>query len=167
MVALLHELVGIEVVRGLKFFATSSNDRYDSLFCCVYNDDSLLFLREGNRLGVSRDLPRPYTSEPKVLEYKYDFEALIGDFEKEEKYAKHVDLVVCWQASKGYREKFFLNSLLVGDEGTSRHFFGSTHQAYPIGGQNAEFEVMILDDLLKYIADPVGEEARQKAEYNT
>lgn len=167
VIALFHELVGAGVLKGLRFFGTSQNDRYDSLFMIEYPKDfAILFDGTKNRLGIARAFDLPYFSEPKVLEYKYSFDSLVDDFEKEEKFAKQIDLVVCWTAGTQYKAKFYLMPLLVGDEGSSRLTFGTTHQAYAIGSQNSPaFEVLVLEDLLNWLQDPAGEEARQKTRY--
>ena len=167
VIALFHELIGLSVIRGLRFFATSQSDRYDSLYLQDYSDSSFGFSKTNNRLGVEGSFGFPYISEPRVLEYKFDLSALVRDFSTQVKFAKHVDFVVCWKADKQFKEKYYLNSLLVGDEGSSRQVFGSTHQAFPDGGgQQADFEVCVLEDLLGFLRDPSGEEARQKLLYS-
>jgi len=165
VVALFHELVGVGLIRGLRFFSTTFNDTYDSLFFCEYHDESFRFERKKNPLGVSADFLPKYQSEPKVLEYKYDFDTLVSDFEKETKYAKHVDLAVCWRAGNAYKKKFYLQSLLVGDEGSTREIYGATHAVLEDGGGGVRFSVLILEDLLNFVRDPVAEEARQKTVY--
>lgn len=166
VVALFHELVGLGVIRGLRFFSTTYNDTYDSLFFCDYGEEAnFKFEKKKNPMGVSLDFLPKYQSEPKVLEYKYDLDALVSDFEKEVKFPKQVDFVVCWKAGVQFRKKFYLQSLLVGDEGTTREIFGSTHIVLEDGGGGVKFEVLILEDLLNFIRDPIGEEARQKTFY--
>ncbi len=167
VVALFHELQGAGVLRGFRFFGTNQSERYDSLFFMEYtNDDDVLFQSTSQKLGVTRSFELPYTTEPKVLEYKYSFDSLVDDFDKEEKFAKQIDLVVCWTAGSRYKSKFYLHPLLVGDEGSSRQMFGATHQAFATGAQGSPaFEVLILEDLLNSIQDEAGEEARQKRTY--
>lgn len=166
VIALFHQLVGLGVIKGIEFLATSQSDRYDSLYTLNYPaEDSLRFSKGVNPLGVGSSLSLPYSSEPRVLEYKYDLDALIRDLSSDVKYAKHINLVVCWRATKQYKERYYLSSLLVGDEGTSRLTFGATHLAFPDGGQQPEFEVLVLEDLVNYLQDPVGEESRQKLKY--
>lgn len=166
VVALFHELIGMQLLKSFNFFATSQSDRYDSLFYMDYRtDDTVLFHSDTNRLGINRSHSLPYATEPKVLEYKYDFDSLIRDFDKEEKFAKHIDLVVCWTVGSAYREKYYLQSLLVGDEGSSRNIYGATHQAFPVSSNQPEFELIVLDDLLRWIRDSTDEEARQKRVY--
>ncbi|WP_188054309.1 ATP-binding protein [Sphingosinithalassobacter sp. CS137] len=167
VIALFHELIGLGVLRGYQFFATSQSDRYDSLFQLSYHDESdTKFSKENRPLGVDSGLNFPFLSEPRVLEYKYDLDALIREFLSEAKYAKHINLVVCWSAEKQWREKYFLNSLLVGDEGGARLAYGATHQAFPdSGGSQPDFEVLILEDLINFLVNPVEEQARQKSKY--
>ena len=149
------------------FSDTNQSERYDSLFFMEYtNDENVLFQSASQKLGVTRSYELPYTTEPKVLEYKYSFDSLIDDFDKEEKFVKQIDFVVCWTAGSRYKSKFYLHPLLVGDEGSSRQMFGATHQAFATGAQGSPaFEVLILEDLLNWIQDEAGEEARQKRTY--
>jgi len=165
VIALFHELCGLGILRGYSFLATSQSDKYDSLFCLSFDKpENILFEKKKNSLGVNREHPIPYSSEPKVLEYKFDLDSLVADFDKEIKFPKQIELVVCWRAGDAFREKFFLKSLLVGDEGNDRKIFGSTHQAYITGG-GMQFEVVILEDIIRFLVDPVSEEVRQRSLY--
>lgn len=168
VVALFHELLGIGLVRGIKIFSTSQNETYDSLFYYDYEDsdvESLSYTRDKNPLGVMRDLI-PGQTEPKVLEYKYDLDSLVTDFENDTKFESQIDWVVCWKAGSTFRERYYLNSLLVGTEGSNRTFFGSTHQAFSSGTKQPSFEVLVLDDMLRFLVDPTAEAARQKQIYS-
>ncbi|MBO6718356.1 MAG: ATP-binding protein [Rhizobiaceae bacterium] len=166
VVALFHELVGLGYIRGLSFYATSSHETYDSLFFYDYDDrERFGFRRMENPLGVFEEFAVNNTSEPKILEYKYDFDSLVDDFEKEVKFDDGIDFVVCWDAGPKYREKYYLNSLLVGDEGTAREIYGATHQAFRDGSSTSVFEVLVLKDLISFLHDRDAEEARQKVRY--
>jgi hypothetical protein len=167
VIALYHELVGLNVIKGVRFLATSQSDRYDSLYITDYDDESYKYNKASSPLGVNAVFGFPQVSEPRVLEYKYDLDALIRDFSSEVKFSKHINFVVCWKATSQFREKYYLNSLLVGDEGSSRQVYGATHQAFPDGGgQQPDFEVCILEDLLGFLQDPTAEEIRQRATYS-
>jgi hypothetical protein len=167
VIALFHELLGMGAIKGLHVFATSSHDTYDSLFQCNYiNREDFVFDRSKRPLGVSENCADNYLSEPKVLEYKYDLDAFVSDVSKDIKFEKQIDLLVCWSAGKKFKERYYLESLLVGDEGSNREVFGSTHKVYPDGGAHPLFEVIILDDLLRFFANPDAEQARQKATYS-
>lgn len=167
VVALYHELIGAGIIKGIKFFGTTFNDRYDGLVEIHYpQHDGYRFHKVSNPLGVGSVVELPYQSEPKVLEYKFDLDALVEDVQKEEKFLKHLDLVVCWRATGGYESMLELKPLLVGEAAYDRVFFGSTHAAYRVAGASEpEFEVVILEDLLNYLLDPATEEARQKTLY--
>jgi hypothetical protein len=167
VIGLFHELIGMAILRGFSFLGTSQSDRYDSVFFMNYLEgDNVLFDAKANRLGVTRSYSLPYVTEPKILEYKFEFDSLVADFEKEAKYAKHVDFVVCWSAGQQFRERFYLQSLLVGDEGSSRQIFGATHQVFSVGSQEQPaFELLVLEDLMAWLQDAAGEEARQKLRY--
>ncbi len=102
-----------------------------------------------------------------ILEYKYDFDALLRDFDKGIKFHEHIDLVICWNTSGNYTKQFVLKSLLPDEEGNSRTIFGSTHRAFMPGMfAHAVFEVIILEDLLNYINNPDEEVFLQVAKYN-
>ena len=166
-IALFHELIGAGLLKGFRFFGTSQSDRYDSVFFMNYVEaDNVLYDSKSNQLGVNRGFTLPYVTEPKILEYKFEFDSLVADFEKEDKFAKHVDFVVCWSAGNQYKGRFDLQPLLVGDEGSSRQIFGATHQVFSVGAQEQPaFELLVLEDLISWLQDPAGEEARQKTRY--
>ncbi|MEI6641037.1 MAG: hypothetical protein WCL10_03310 [Novosphingobium sp.] len=166
VIALFHQLIGLNLIRGIKFFSTSQSERYDSLYLLDYDpDEDIRYSKTNNPLGIGPDSTLPYPSEPRVLEYKYDLDALTRDFANDVKYPKHINFVVFWKATKQFKEKYYLNSLLVGDEGASRLTFGATHLAFADGNQQPDFEVCILEDLLGYLMDPMEEEHRQRQKY--
>ena len=104
VIALFHELLGLSVLRGLSILATSQHERYDSLFLCDYygESESWRFDSKKNPLGIASTFPIPYESEPKVLEYKFDFVSLIDDFTKEIKFVDQIDFVVAWETGDPY-----------------------------------------------------------------
>lgn len=164
VVALFHELLGLGVLSGYKVLATSSHERYDSLFVTELSEDHDAYSL-ARPLGVGQSALFAEESEPKVLEYKYHFEDLVGDFERETKAPNEIDLAVAWEADKADFGHVYLRSLLVGDDGADRRYFGATHHAFIDGHPNEMFEVIVLKDLLAYMQDPVSEAARQKALY--
>ena len=167
VVALFHELLALDVLKGYRIFATSQSETYDSLYSLNYASCSQIkYSRSSNPLGVSDRLSEHGETEPKVLEYKYDFDSLVEDFERDIKSPEHIDLVVCWDVRSDYKDRFYLKPLLIGDEGGDRIHFGATHQAFSESSQDLRFEVVVLRDLMKYLLDPVGEEARQRVKYS-
>jgi len=153
VIALFHELVGIGFIKGLEFLATSENERYDSIFKINYSDESFYYSDE-QHLGVSPDvIPTvPFITEPKILEYKYDFDALVRECQSNEKYHKHINLVVAWNATLRNQDKVELKPLLIEESGKyNRSIYGSTHLAYLSGHyENHIYEVILLEDLLNY-----------------
>lgn len=165
VIALFHELLGCGVLKGYNVFATSQSETYDSLFEMEYPDEiEFKFDRVTRPLGVAHRYLGQIT-EPRVLEYKYEFDYLLDDIEQEVKSAAQINLVVCWSASQRYRDKFYFRSLLVTDEGSERVHYGATHQAFPDSSSEMAFEVIVLKDLIGFLTDRTEEEARQKTYY--
>lgn len=166
VVALFHELLSLEVLKGYKIYATSQSETYDSLFFLDYDvAGDVKFSKNIRPLGVSDRVAGHGATEPKVLEYKYDFDMLVEDFEREIKSPEHIDLVVCWSIGADYKDRFYLKPLLVGDEGGDRIYYGATHQAFSESSQDLRFEIIALKDLLGFLLNPADEEARQKIVY--
>jgi hypothetical protein len=165
VIALFHELLGVGLLKGYGIFATSQSETYDSLYELNYpNDQDFKFEKSIRPLGVSgRYLGE--STEPRVLEYKYDFDGLLDDFEQEVKSQSQIQFVVCWSVSKRFRDRFFFRSLLVGDEGSERVHYGATHQAFAASSSEPAFEVLVLSDLLSFVEDRESEEARQREFY--
>ncbi|KNZ32353.1 MAG: hypothetical protein AD742_11195 [Methylibium sp. NZG] len=165
VVGLFHELLGVGLLKGYRIFATSQSETYDSLYELDYPDSPEYRYEQAIRpLGVAARYLGSST-EPRVLEYKYDFDGLLDDIEQEVKSQSHIQLVVCWSVSRRYQDKFFFRSLLIGDEGSERVHFGATHQAFAESSSEMVFEVLVLKDLLNFVADRAAEEARQKQYY--
>lgn len=164
VVALFHELIGMGVLRGYGIYATSEHMRYDSLILTEYPDQSFAFDKATNPLGVSLPHIKNGPSGAMILEYKFNMDGLIADFDKEEKYARDVGLCVCWELGAAYKEHYSIESLLVGSNGGDRVFYGATHKVYK--DRTPEFEVICLHDLMKFLVNAEDEEARQKVLFN-
>ncbi len=153
VIAIFHELVGLGVLPGLRFLATSGAMRYDCCFKTQYlRKDDVGFRRNERQLGVSDRHITEKESRPMVLEFKYDLDGLIADFEKELKYPGDVNLVVCWEIGEQYRERYRTVSLLIRDEGASRFVYGATHAVYQ--DRERRFEIICLKDLISFLRDP-------------
>jgi hypothetical protein len=159
VISLFHELLGMGVLRGYGVYATSESTKYDSLFLLKYKTSDQY--SQGNQLGISESSSFGKESKPYVLEYKLLFDALVRDLEREEKYENDISLVVVWRLGEDPREKFVLRSYLVGDEGSTRQFFGATHAAFR--GSVKAFEIICLADLIQFLAQPDLVIARHKA----
>ncbi|MFZ3003402.1 MAG: ATP-binding protein [Undibacterium umbellatum] len=163
-IALFHQLIGAGVIRGIDFYGSKVNERYDALVELNYHDDDFQYCPVKNILGVNGDIDFPYTSEPKVLEYKFDLDALFRDFDSAIKFAKHVDFVVCWKASLQAKNSFAIHSYLIDDLAVRRVFFGATHRLEQ-PGTGHQIEIIVLEELLNYLVDQQSESARQKTKY--
>ena len=121
VIALFHELLGIGLLQGLGIYATSESEKYDCIFQTdvtgreqVYSDDQ--------PLGVSERALDEGQSPPWVLEYKFDSDSLIADFNKELKHVSDVRLLVCWSIGPKTRSELTLRPYLAGDEGTTSRY---------------------------------------------
>ncbi len=164
VVVLFHQLIGIGLIKGLYFYSATFNEKYDALFMYKYDNDETYSYNEDHLLGVKPELSMVGESSPLVLEYKYSFDALNSDIDTEIKDVKDIDFVVAWTSGKDFQKKFELRSLLVGDEGATRTYYGSTHVAYL--DTQPVFEIMILEDLLDYIQDRIVADASQRKKYS-
>ena len=66
------------------------------------------FDKDKNPLGLefSRIPKEEYNTEPKILEYKYSFDALMEELEKEIKNERDIDLVVAWEFGQKWRRRY-------------------------------------------------------------
>ncbi len=164
VIALFHELIGMGLIRGLKFLATSGIFKYDACFLTSYLDASLAYNHQDRPLGVNPHLVGgTRESRPFVLEYKYDFDAFVTDLEKEVKHLSEVDAVVCWTIGSAYKERFRVSSYLVGDEGAGRQYFGATHALWQ--DREKRLEIYCLSDLIAFVADAQAAIARHRVDY--
>jgi hypothetical protein len=153
VIAIFHEMIGLGVFKGIRFLATSQNDRYDSCVQTNYNGQALFaFDADDNPLGVGPTHVNVKLSAPLVMEYKFDLDGLIADFEKEVKFDSEIDVVVCWQIGDAFKERYRVSSLLIGDEGVNRRIYGSTHAlSYE---RQRRFEIIAIKDLIEYFQSP-------------
>lgn len=153
VITLLHQFVGLDILRGYEFFGTFSNERYDGLATLNYADlprDQIVYDMNQNWLGVEEGFKsvRDYDF---VLEYKYDLDAIFRDIEQQIKSAAQMSLVVCWEiGNRSPDGDIDINSLLTDNNGRNREYFGSTHEVV-INGQR-EFEVICLADIVRRLA---------------
>lgn len=164
VIAIFNQLIGCGILKGIYIFSNSYNERYDSLIELNYTDESYLYSEE-NPLGVRRDIDINDPYHPMVLEYKFEFDALLRDFTKKDKFFNQIDFVVCWQASQVYNYQILLQPLLVGKEGSRRTIFGATHVAYIPGIQEPIFEVLVLKELINFLLNKEAEITHQISKY--
>ncbi len=163
VVALFHEFLGVGMFKGYGILATSENERYDSLFVTRFSTAETEY-SSTQPLGISQRAILQGESQPYVLEYKFNFDALISDFECESKFETDINLVICWVLGKEHTDRYIMRSYLYGDEGATRSFFGTTHAAFLEGRRL--FEVICLSDIVAFIKDPEGTKAIHKTKFN-
>lgn len=164
LVALFHELVGLGVIRGVRFLCTSEHDRYDGCYVTDYTSmENHAFSAINNPFGVSQKLIAARESRPFILEYKYDLDGLIADFEKEAKHPKEINTIICWSVGNDFSSRYALRSYLVDDEGAGRQFFGATHSFWHERIKLSE--VICVSDLLKYLSDPDAVRAEHRTRF--
>jgi hypothetical protein len=162
VIALFHQLVGMQVIRGLRFYSTGYNTRYDGMLFYRY-DKTHRYDSKTNIWGVD---PRftPSESGAIVLEYKHSMDGLIRDFDKDEKNPKEIGLLVCWDLGTEYKKNYEIVPYLIGQEGGTREHFGATHALYSGTGRSTKaFEVVCLKDIIGYYQSPEETIAKQRA----
>ena len=162
VIALFHEIVGLEGVEGYLFLGTSGYGQYDSVFLTHYSRKHV-YEKNNSKLGVSDNVVDGKESAPYILEYKYDLDGLIADVESEKKFLRDIDLLVCWQIGEDYKDSYSIRPYLVGDEGSTRHFYAATHALYR--DREKDLEIICLKDLIGYINQPEAIEGEQRARY--
>lgn len=172
VVALFNQMLSSGLVRGIQLLSSSQYNQYDCLcrFCFEPPFDKY-FWSEDNPLGVSEDkfigAKERITSSVRVLEYKHNVDALIEEFSTGEKDPKDIGLVVAWEMGKKWAESFDVVSFLDDDNRHHRTCHGITHAFIHQTAGTVAFELIILDDLIRYCMNRENEIARQKELYAT
>lgn len=167
VVVLLNQLIAGGVIRGIRILATTQYQQYDSA-CRVVIDpplDNHAYNEKTNPLGIKIEGKDPVESKPLILEYKYSMDALIDEFDKEEKDEKNVNLVVCWEMGEKWHERYSIASLLLKNNVRHRPFHGVTHVVRPLNTDNILFYVVCLHELVEYLNDPVKSQKTQEERY--
>jgi hypothetical protein len=99
------------------------------------------------------------------MEYKYSFDALVEEFEKEIKSEKELDLVIAWELGEYWKTRYEVTSLLDNDNLHQRYFHGGTHLIKDAATGDTAFPAIILSELVEYINDPDKVQSLQKARY--
>jgi hypothetical protein len=152
LIAFFHQMVGMGVIKGIRFLSTSEHDRYDGCYVAQYADNGFRFNKENCPLGVDARVIHQRESKPFVLEYKFDLDGLIADFANDKKYQNEINAVICWKIGSAYDEQFIVRSYLVGEEGAQRQFFGATHSIWHEKMKLAD--VVCVSDLVRYFSEP-------------
>ena len=130
VVVLFNQLIAGGVIRGMKLMATSSHQQYDGIYRFMVKEplQNHLFDKEANPLGVqTMQHTSEFSSKPYVLEYKQNVDALIQEFESQEKQESDISLVVAWDIGSEWKKRYTVTSLLDSSNIQHRPFHGITH----------------------------------------
>lgn len=164
VVAIFHELVGIGLIRGVRFLCTNEQSRYDGCYVGKYDKaDEHAYHVVKRPLGVNQKLISARETKPCILEYKFDLDGLISDFAKEIKFQNEIDTIICWTIGELYKEKFAIRSYLTGEEGGAREFYGATHSLWHEKMRLAD--IVCVSDLVRFFSDPEGVKAEHKTRF--
>lgn len=166
VIVLFNQLVAGGVIRGISLLATNQVTQYDGVFkfCVKEPISNHVFDKMTNPLGVDElHHVAPTISAPKVLEYKFNLDALMREFENGEKLERDVHLAVVWDLGSEWKKKYEVLSLLDLDNIHQRDFHGLTHI---LSSGNSRFYAICLRELVEYLNDVDGVQPYQKATYS-
>ncbi|MEI7152206.1 hypothetical protein [Pectobacterium carotovorum] len=166
VIVLFNQLIAGGVIRGIKLLSTSQSSQYDGVFrfCAEEPLSNYLFDQKNNPLGVhSEQLINAYTTQPKILEYKFSLDGLIREFEAGIKHESDVDLAVFWEMGAEYSKKYNVISMLDFDNIHHRQHHGVTHKLNST--TNSSFYVICLKELFDLLNDPGFSQKDQKERY--
>ncbi|WP_105257991.1 ATP-binding protein [Pseudoalteromonas sp. T1lg88] len=165
VIVLFNQLIAGGVIRGINLLATSQVKQYDGVYKYVVKEpfDNHVFDKENNPLGVDElHFQSEHVSPPKILEYKYNLDALIHEFESEYKSEKDIHLAVAWEMGKEWLKNYEAISLLDLDNLHQRDFHGLTHI---LDSGTTRFHVVVLKELVTYLNDVDGVQQYHKENY--
>ncbi len=168
VIVLFNQLIAGGVIRGLRLMSTSQYKQYDGIFRYFFKMPAVNHQYEkiANPLGLEKVThSEDYTSKPYVLEYKYNIDGLIQEFENGEKDENSVDLAIAWEMGTKWKTSYNIISLLNIDNLHHRSFHGQTHIFCDENTGQVRFHAIILSELLKYLNDVDSVQEFQKNEY--
>ena len=169
VISLFNQLLAGGVVRGVKLMATDQHNKYDGVFRFHIGEpfENYVFDKDKNPLGLeSSEGFQAETSEPRVLEYKYSFDSLVEEMEKEIKNEREIELVVAWDLGKNWVTRYDITPLLHYDYLQFRFFHGGTHIVRNRTTGDPVFSAIILSELIKYLNDPDSVQQYQAKTYD-
>lgn len=165
VIVLFNQLIAGGVIRGIKLLSTSQVSQYDGIFryCAEEPLTNYEFEQNDNPLGVFEEqLVGEYTTQPKVLEYKYSLDGLIREFESGVKQESEVDLAIFWHMGLEFAREYNILSYLDFDNVHQRQHHGVTHK---LSSANSNFSVICLEELVQLLNDPVAAQKHQQELY--
>lgn len=168
VVSLFNQFLAGGVIRGIKIMATNTHTKYDGIYKFYIKKpiENHIFDKEKNPLGVEPNkFSDEFISAPMILEYKYNFDALLEEFEKELKSERDIKLVVSWTIGDEWKKRYSITPLLHLDNYQHRPFHGATHIFRNILTNDVVFYGIILSELVDYINDVDHVQEYQKNKY--
>lgn len=165
VIVLFNQLIAGGVIRGINLLATSQTKQYDGVYKFVVKQplQNQIFDIEKNPLGVEElHFRDEHISPPKILEYKYNLDALIHEFENDEKKEKDIHLVVSWEIGDEWKKNYDVTSLLNLDSLHQRAFHGITHL---FNSGTTQFYAIGLKELVEYLNDVNGVQDYHRKQY--
>lgn len=161
VVALFNQLLAAGVIRGIKILATSQHKSYDGVYLIemVKPYERFIYDKDTNPLGILGEqfAKGDIISAPLILEYKYSVDALMHEFENEEKYPGHINLIIAWEMGSEWQKRYEITALLDLDNIHHRNFHGVTHELRQSGAGAHAFHAIILSELVDYLCKPENE----------
>lgn len=170
VIALFNQLIAGGVIRGISIMSTNEKFTYDGMYRIIVEEPTALHLydRYTNPLGILQDYidnPGIFTSEPKILEYKYSLDALIEDINNGDKNSNDISLVVVWETGSDYEGNYHITSLLDEDNLSERQYHGVTHVITNLASRQKEMDLIVLSELIDHLNDPDSSMLQQKEKY--
>nr|WP_321482714.1 ATP-binding protein [uncultured Cohaesibacter sp.] len=164
VIVLFNQLIAGGVIRGLKLIATSQSAQYDGVFRFSAEEPLLDYTyNKKNPLGVYEEqLTKAYTTQPKILEYKFCLDGLIREFEGGVKHENDVDLAIFWEMGEEFDKSYSVISYLDEEQTHHRPHHGLTHR---LNSQNSYFDVICLKELFQLLNDPIEAQKFQQLHY--
>ena len=167
VVALFNQMLSSGVIRGLQLISSSQYRQYDALFRILMTSpfDRFIYDSERNPLGLDAEIfqeQQDLQSPIQVLEYKHTVDGLVEELQTEVKFEQDIHMVVAWELGEKWRQQFDVISYFEAEHRHLRDIHGATHLFTNLGSGTHAFKAIILADLVGYLIDPEGEEARQR-----
>jgi hypothetical protein len=165
VIVLFNQLIAGGVIRGLRLLATSQVRQYDGVYKFVVKEPlaNHVYDKYTNPLGVEElHFSKEHVSPPKILEYKFNLDALIHEFESEYKNEKDVHLAVTWEIGVEWKKNYDATSFLDLDNLHQRDYHGLTHV---LNSGTTKFHVIALKELIAFLNDVDGVQEYHKKHY--
>jgi len=166
VIVLFNQLIAGGVIRGIKLLATSQIKQYDGIYKFSVKEplENHVYDKDTNPLGVEElRFNSEFTSPPKILEYKFNLDALIHEFENEYKNEKDIHLAVTWEMGKEWKKNYDATSFLDLENLHQRDFHGLTHT---LDSGTTKFHVIALKEMIEFLNDVDGVQKFQKERYS-